>query len=415
MKHFYSCLLIINTLFGFAQTADSSVVEELILPIKKYPYLKVKAEYGALSNSLSAIELLDFVSQDYLDNDEKEELLSSIPSSLRFGYIRSMSAGYQEPGYDIFGAYKKGWGINVRNTYYNSARLSKDLLNLMFYGNKSYAGTTINIGDSKFETWYFSSIDYNFDVLLDTLLPLNLTVSIHSGHDHNFYGVKMASIYTEPQGAFLDMDLDYKTRDKEGASHPMAGLGLSVGAALEFPLNERSSFKFGISDFGIMYWNKGQVLNADSTFRFQGVYFSNIFDLNDSLRTYASDEYRSAFYYSDSKSYYRLMPFNISASYTYTPKKNKLFKEVFIGANYRYLAGYYPQLRGGGSIKTGHKQQLTTVLTVGGYTWAGLDVGYDFQIGRNWKVALAIHNINGLVIPVMSGGAFGTLAVQYRL
>lgn len=415
MKHFYACLFIFNTLFICAQSTDTTEALDIILPIKKYPYISANVEYGALSNSLSAMELLDFVSQDYLDNNEKEELLSSIPSSLRYAYLRSLSAGYHEPGYDIFGTYKKGWGISLRNTYYNSAKLSKDLLNLMFYGNKRYAGTTINIGDSKFETWYFSSIDYDFDVMIDSITPLQLTVSIHSGHDHNYYGVKMASIYTDPQGAYLDMDLDYKTRDKEGDSHPMAGIGLSVGAALDLPIREKGKLTLEVSDFGVMYWNKGNVLNADSTFRFEGVYFSNIFDLNDSLRNTVSDDYKSAFYYSDSKSYYKLMPFNISAIYTHRIDGYKLFREVFIGANYSYLAGYYPQLKAGGRIKTGHKQQLTAVLTAGGYTWAGLDVGYDFQIGRDWKFALAIHNLNGLVIPVMSGGAFGTISVQYRL
>lgn len=415
MKHFYSCLLIINVVFAFGQSSDTTEIDDVILPVKKYPYISAQVEYGALSNSLSAIELLDFVSQDFLDNDEKDELLASIPSSLRFGYIRSFSAGYKEPGYDIFGAYKKGWGIKVRNTYYNSAKLSKDLLNLMFYGNKPYAGSTINIGDSKFETWYFSSIDYNFDVLLDSVYPLQLTLSLHSGHDHNYYGVKMASVYTDPQGAYLDMDLDYKTRDKDGDAHPMAGLGVSIGAAIELPVKEKGSLQLSVSDFGAMYWNQGNVLNADSTFRFEGVYFSNIFDLNDSLRDNASDEYKSAFYYSDSRSYYRLMPFKVSATYTHKTDKYSWLPEVFVGANYRYLAGYYPQLRGGARIKTGRKQQLTAVATVGGYTWAGVDLGYNFQIGRDWKFALAIHNINGLVIPAMSGGAFGTVAVQYRL
>ncbi len=408
MKHLYSCLLICNVLLGFAQstdTANATELDDIILPVKKYPFISAKVEYGALSNSLSAIELLNFVSQDFLDNDEKEELLNSVPASLRFGYLRSFSAGYHEPGYNIFGAYKKGWGISVRNTYYNSARLNKDLLNLIFYGNKPYSGTTVNASNSRYETWY----------LLDTLLPLKITLSIHSGHDHSYYGVKKASIYTDPQGAYLDMDLDYKTRDKDGEAHPMAGIGASVGAAIDLPIKEKGSLNIAISDFGVMYWNKGSVLNADSAFRFEGVYFSNIFDLNDSIRDNASDDYTSAFYYGESKGYYRLMPFNLSATYTHRVEKNTWLREVFIGANYRYLAGYFPQLRGGARIKTAHKQQLTAVATVGGYTWAGLDVGYDFQIGRDWKFALAIHNINGLVIPVMSGGAFGTISVQYRL
>ena len=413
MKHFYSCLLLIVAFFAVGQNNDTTA-ENIIIPIKQYPYLRFEAGFGTLCNSLSTSELTGFVSDDFLDNSEKEELLGSIPSSLRYGYFRNISASYMEPGYPIYDVYKEGWGISIRNTYYNSARVSKDMLNLIFYGNKPYAGTTVNPGKSKTETWYFSSIDYHFDYEIDTLLPIHFTTSIHSGHFHNDYNVEMAKIYTEPIGEYLDMDLQYSTRNVT-KNAPIAGMGLSVGAEIELPVKEKGFLNLGVQDFGSMYWTNGEVLNVDSNFRFEGVYFDNIFDLNDSIRNSASDEYKNSFYYSDSKNYMRLMPFRLSATYRHKMDKQPWLNEVMLDANYRYLPGYYPQFRLGANIKTGHKQYLLAMVSAGGYTWTGLDLAYHVEVGYDWKIDIAIHNLNGLIIPVMSGGAYGTLGVSYRL
>ena len=415
MKHLYSCLLFIITIQGISQNQDSIPQEEVIIPRKQYPFLKVELGFGALSNSLSTVELADFVTDNFLDNEEKDQLLSSIPSALRYGYIRSYEGAYFEPGYSIYDVYKQGWGIGLRNTYYNSATLNKDMLNLMFYGNKPFAGTSVDAGKSALETWYFSSLDYHFEVMLDTLLPLKLTTSIHAGHNHRDYLINKAEIYTDSIGEYLDTDLDYSTQEANRGSFPLAGLGLSVSGAIELPIKKAGKLNLEVNDLGVMFWNNGEVLRVDSAFRFQGVYFDNIFDLNDSIREHATDEYRKALYYSESKNYLKLMPFQLSAMYTHSTQNSTWLREVFVGANYRYLPGYFPQLLTGATIKTGYKQRLTTTLTVGGYTWAGLDVGYYFEIGYDWKIALAIHNINGLIIPVMSGGTFGTLSVSYRL
>lgn len=413
MKHLYFCLLLLAAFFAVGQNADTTT-EDIILPVKQYPYLKIDAGFGALCNSLSTSELTGFVSDDFLDDDEKSELLNSIPSSLRYGYFRNISASYIEPGYAIFDVYKKGWGIGLRNTYYNSARISKDMLNLIFYGNKPYAGTTVNPGKSNTETWYFSSIDYHFDLLVDTLLPVYITTSIHTGHFHNDYNVKMAEIYTEPIGEYLDMNLNYSTKNTSSTA-PIAGMGLTVGAEIDLPVKDKGMLKLSVQDFGAMYWTNGEVLDVDSSFRFQGVYFDNLFDLNDSIRNSASEEYKNSFYYSDSKNYTRLMPFRLAASYRHKMDKQPWLNEIIAEANYRYLPGYFPQLRLGANIKTGHKQYLLAMLSAGGYTWAGLDLAYHLEVGYDWKVDIAIHNLNGLVIPVMSGGAYATLGVTYRL
>lgn len=415
MKHLYYCLILFSwSLTALAQTepSDSAVDAELNIT-KKRPYFKLEYGYGALCNSISTSELIKFTSNDFLQDEDKDELLNSINGSLRFGFARQISLSYQQPGYQILDIHKKGHGFAIRNNFYTSGNLSNDLLKLALYGNKPYEEQTLDLAGTKFETWYYTTLDYNFDVLLDSLLPIHLSVGINVGHDYNFYQVKKGSLYTGANGEFLDLDLDYRLRDRVLDTEPMAGLGISVGANTVLKINEKASLELAIQDFGFIYWNNGRMVDADSTFRFQGFEFSNVLDLSDSLTNSAVDEYEESFYYNEDGGYMRLTPFRLSATYLLKVKKGRL-KAISATADYRYLAGYYPRLALGAHITTGRKQQLLAQLTTGGYTLASLDLAYELTIARYWKLNLAITNFSGLVVPTISGGAFGVIGLSWE-
>ncbi len=370
--------------------------------------------FGALCNSVSLVELVNLVSSDFLDEQDKEDLLGSIHGPLRYGYSREIGFSYKQPGYRLLDIYKKGQGFSIKNKYYNSARISHDLLKMIFYGNKPYAGQTLNLGSSRYETWYYTTLDYQFDMMLDSLQPITLSVGINVGHDYNFYKVKTADLYTDPDGAYLDLDADYRLRDRILESQTMAGIGLSVGAATTYKLSKNTGLELEVEDLGFVVWSNGRSVDADSTFRFKGAEFDNIFDLNDSITSAARNEYEDEFYYNKTGSYLRLTPFRLRASYKYALEKRRL-KALSLTADYRYLAGYYPRLALGAHFKTGYKQMLLVQLTTGGYTLASLDLAYEFTIARDWRVNMAITNFSGLVIPVISGGAYGVIGLSYEL
>lgn len=414
MKHFYYCTILLWSClaFGQQQSTDSLYDDLQIQTIR--PYVKAEYGFGALCNSPSTSELLNFATSDFLQKEDKDQLMNSINGTLRYGYFSEFSITYRQPGYYILDFYKKGQGFSITNKYYNSARLSQDLLKLIFYGNKPYAGDTLNLAKSKYETWYYTTLDYHFDLKPDSLPAISFTAGLNIGHDYSFYDVKKADLYTDPEGAFLDMNLDYRLRDRTLDAQPIAGLGLAVGASTSFLLSEKSQLHLELKDLGVLYFTGGRSLDVDSTFRFQGVEFSNIFDLNDSLTKAAEDEYRETFYYNEEGGYARLTPFRIAATYFHQLSKGRL-TGISVSADYLYLAGYYPRLAVGAHLKTGYKQKLLAQLSTGGYNLASLDLAYEIKFARYWKFNLSITNFSALVVPVISGGAYGMVGLSYDL
>lgn len=414
MKQFYSCLLLFwgFVAMGQAEPSDSAIDAELFIKSKR-PYIFAEYGYGALCNSISTSELIKFTSKDFLTNEDKDNLLSSINGPLRFGFFREISVGYQKPGYRILDIYKKGHGFSIKNKFYTSAKLSNDLLKLALYGNKPYVNQTLDLGNTKYESWYYTTLDYNFDLMLDSLQPINISIGINVGHDYSLYKVNKGSLTTAPNGEYLDLDLDYRLRDRIIDTQPMAGLGLSAGASTTFKITPRSSLSLSVEDFGFIFFTSGEMLDADSTFRFRGLEFANVFDLSDSLTRRAQDEYEDEFYYNEDGNFTRFTPFRAEAAYYYK-MNNRRLNGLSLSADYRHLAGYYPRLALGAHFKTGYKQKLLAQITTGGYNLASLDLAYEITIARYWKLNLAITNFSGLVVPTISGGAYGMIGLSWE-
>lgn len=415
MKYIFPLIFL---LFGFSLSAQIMSRDTLpnldsLLTYKPNPYVKADVQFGVLANKISTNKIFNFISTDFLEDQDKADLLSDIHHSLRYGYFREISFSYHQPGYQVLDIYKRGQGFGIANKYFNSGRLSKDLLNIMFYGNKPYAGQMLELGPSSYETWYYTNLDYYFDVELDTV-PINMTVSIALGHDHLHYNARKADLYTDPDGAYLNTDLNYKLREKLGDAAPLEGLGVTIGAHTTYRFNKKWSADFSVEDFGIMRWNNGLVLDVDSTFKFRGFNFDNVFDINDSVRHRVEDNYRSTFLYKRKGGYVALTPFYAQLLIAKKTGK-KGIPTIFAGLDYRLLAGYLPKLSAGAIFKTGRQQRLTTSLSVGGFNMVSLNAAYALKLFRHWKLQLNIQNLDGLLVPVLPGGAVGYVGLQWEL
>lgn len=414
MKYLFSLILSTTLLSLAAQVEEDSIVSEILNVRKVRPYVEAEYGFGALSNRASTIEFIDFFSSDFLTKEDKEELLNSIDGTLRFGYLGHFKIGYYEPGYKALDIYKEGKGFSINYQYYNSGKLSPDLLKLMLYGNGPYANQTLNLGNTKYEVWNYTTLNYHFDLKLDSLPPINFTVGINVGHEYTFYKVWKGDLYTEQNGAYLDMDVDYRLRDRSNETEVIAGLGLNLGATTSFDLSKKEKLTIGVEDFGFILWTNGRMVDADSTFRFGGVDVGNVLTVTDSIFDAAKGAYQDAFYYNQSGEYARMTPFKVAATYIKKLNKGKL-DELVIEGQYRYLAGYYPKLSFGTVFKFGRRQHLNTALSVGGYNIGGIDVGYQWQFSRLWNLNLMVTNISGLLIPTLPGGAFGMIRLSYDL
>ena len=415
MKYYILFGLLLLAGASVAQSAeeDSLVNPELLLPQKTHPYIEASASFGAIAKGISTSRLLKFTSDDFLDQQEKNEFLNQTGTMLRYGVIQEAAVLYREPTYRVFDKVKTGYGLRIRNRYYNSARLDKNLLNLIFYGNKPYEDQELSLGKSAYETWYFTSMEYIFDVMIDSLQPLSLSVGMQIGHDHNHYKLAGGSLYTAPDGEYLDLQLDYQLRDQSSGTAAFSGLGIGLGAKTSFRLSAHSELQILAEDVGVMNWNSGNKLETDSSFRFVGISFNNIFDINDSLTNHKSDQYRKSFIFDRDDSYMSILPFFVETRYSH--KTSGKLEQWFISADYRYLSGYFPRLKFGAELDLGYDQSITGEISSGGYNWLSLNASYQIGFASDWHIQVALQNINGLLLPGSFGGALAYVGVSHEL
>lgn len=411
---------LIAAFFCFAMSygqSDSSTTKVRTRPA--YPhmngqtYLETEVNFQALSNQLSIVQINDLLNDDFLDQAEKEKLTGSITSPLRYGYFREFSLTYRIPPREIFDQVRPGQGFRIRNTYIQSARLDQTSLDLIFYGNKPYEDQTLKIGPAAYQTWYYSALDYLFDVRLDTLQSAEIGVGVILGHDHNSYRVGESSFYTAPDGEYLDADLNYSLRDQARESLALNGLGLALGFKTRFNLDDNKSLGISLADVGVMYWNRGYILDVDSAFRFTGGGFENILNITDSLTDNLTDQYREAFFYEKEGGYLTPMPFYVKADFRI--RRKKLLQELRFGADYRFLPGYFPRVFAGLDFMMNRSMLLQVEGSSGGYNLYRLDLGMKFRLGYNWEMIASIFNLNGLLVANEPGGAGAYLRLRYRI
>ncbi len=406
-----SLLLILLSSCGCMLAQDSDPDSLLAYNQPARPQLQLSATYGVLSSKLSLSDFLKASGRSYLDDDDKNGLLPA-GGPTRIGFQRQFSAGYEQPGYHSLGVYKPGYGFSIGNTYYNSGNLSEDLFKLLLFGNQPYEGETLDLGNSKAESWYYSYFSYGHELVIDSARSVRLSGNILVGHDHRYYKLSTAELYTAANGEYLDVDADYHLQEIE-SPNLLAGLGASFGVEGSFSLSKCTQLKAGIENLGVMLFTGSKEANVDSSFRFRGYVYSNLFDLSDSLSSAQGEEYRQRFLTLPRDSYLKLTPFNVALQLDF--KKDLLGRRAYLRGEYLYLAGFFPRLSAGLLYDFRNEQLLDIAISGGGFMGLGMNLAYQARIGTDLKLGLRINNISSLLLPFLAGGAQATAGISYQL
>ena len=251
-----------------------------------------------------------------------------------------------------------GFGINQRlevNSVFND-----NLLVLAYQGNKQFAGQTINIiprfnGIAFTEYYVAAASDFELGNTGITIRPA-VKLSYLSGQGNvNMSRDNSISLYTEPQGRYLDFGYNYSINASlgndslklEGNTFNIndknykigAGSGLGVDFAVRISPMKNLSFNLGIMDVGSIRFNK-QVVNMynHSSYRYEGqeLTFSENQNISlDSLANIAKPNYSYDAY--SAKLPTRLI-FSANYGMGYVPgKKEGYYKHQFSAI---YLQGF---------------------------------------------------------------------------
>ncbi len=409
MKQFVvTGLLLLVFYCGYAQRDTLSIKQIMALKAKP-PVAGISYELGGANSRVPFASLIDLALSDFLNEQQKDEILSRTGNGLRFGYWQSLDISYEQPAYYTLDAYTPGSYFHIENQLFTGSRLTDNGLRLFLNGNKQFAGQEVELGPSQFESWWYTNLKYRYEALLDSI-PYKLDVGIVVGHEYSAYDVRKASIFTESNGEYLDADLEYVIRETRSNSPiPFGGLGMATGFEISMPLRDQKyRLDFKIEDLGVVFWSGLEETRVDSAFRFRGANFESIFDLNDSLVAAERDRIQNGFFNGTTDGYAALMPFNVNFRFAKPCKDAKYLKELYALAEYRYLTAYIPRLGVGSLWHFNPRHILRGELTYGGFNTLALGVSYQLTLAERYRFTLGSQNILAWALPgIFTGSSVG--------
>lgn len=328
--------------FGFFVAIGVAQDFNKMSPLRK---IEFSGNYSLNSTVLNYNFLNGIYTGQFIDSDLKNSVQNKLgaynlmgaemnASALYFHSIAPRTSFFAGVGYDI------DLGI----------QFTDDLFNIIFYGNKEYAGKTADLQGTQVKFMQSQSLQFGFTKdWTDTLLlshRMQLGLSLIKGENLYDITVNSGNIFTQQTGEYIDITMkgDMYQSDTNNTGFD-AFNGLGAGLNLKYEVKKDSSYRilFEARNLGFMRWNNNTIHNSmDTTIRFEGIVIDNIFAIQDSTfnninaQSIAGDGLKAR-----KESHWMLLPITLHANYRqYLGAKNYLEGDI----TYKNWGTYIPKL-----------------------------------------------------------------------
>lgn len=388
------CLLIFTSLWqvGYSQInqfKDGSLPTDSTTSL----LVELNADRSDISNALNRSFLQKFAFGGFIDTDLKESVGERLESE-------NLYRGLMNPSLSIsvFPESKKfGYLFSYRYTNLINFDFSKDLFNLVFYGNAFFGNEIANLSKSYFRNEEFQSLSFG---LISKKSGSFLSIGIYDGID--FWNFKLgttafATDFLPVENEMLAQKTYLSTRDSEFTESSQNykpfgnGAGIGISGAYNFEKSDHS-FRVAFTDLGFIYWDDLSFRDTSGHYEFSGFNWrpgesgqlSNVVEtLVDSLIPASS-----------SVNEWILLPGYVEINY-YAPAKKRLFLSA--RALHYYGKDYYSEFSADLNVKYGNKNFIWLTAGVGDYSKYLLGLGTEFSFYERGVFRLGTRHILGFI------------------
>ncbi len=235
--------------------------------------------------------------------------------------------------------------IGYEHQHFLDSYFDEDLAKLLLQGNKQYAGQTIQIPDSRYYNNYFNQLKGGVGFRIgkgETIQHIAFTVGLNTGQNYDYIQVNNSSIYTHPDGDYLDISVNANTKISDtvwAEVYQINGLGLSTNLEYSFSKSNNFHFDVNLKNLGFINWNGNTFMGSvDTSFVFEGANMDTTSGQGDVPSDYSYNSLRSTIFKNpESGSFTDVLPMNARISI------GKYFSagKFYTGIN----ASYYPTLK----------------------------------------------------------------------
>jgi len=393
-----------SLIFGSSVALDSNSELFSIGPGFKFVY-KIDADYSFSSDAITNRLAKEYYRKGFISNSMKDDVSNNIFSSNKFAGEFNSSITIGQNLDTIFGLLKGSSFIRLSNRSFIHSNFNKDLFELYFRGNKNYADKKAELGPFLLKSYTYQQFSYGIERHFqknDKSYFWTAAFSVNIGQKYTSYDSPSASLYTAPDGTFLDVDLDLMIRTSDSAQSSLGafnGYGFSGSGMFIIKDEDQNAWTFSADNLGYIRWTKESAqIPVDSSFRFEGIDATDIFDFSNTIRKEITTD--SAYIQSfitdrRKKAFNDMLPLHLSASYSAQLQPGKLV--LVIGAEHILFSS--ARLRGYSELKYNFKRkhQLALNLSYGGYTFWNVGVAYNAQLGKSWVFRTGTDYLSAMI------------------
>lgn len=362
-------------------------------------YLLLQSDISVNSNAATNRFISAYAFGGYIDNEMKDEVQPRLRQVNRYGFeFNSSLTG--KVNKDSTMAFLAGLSLRQLNT----AVFSSDAFNLMFRGNKMFAGKTAHLTPLNFLSFDYQSIFLGLEKKQKNLKWWAGLAGIRGGNFRSI-NVERGLFYTGVDGAFVEADANFDIALSGGAPSAVSvshGTGLAAFAGADYTCGN-SQFGVSISDLGFIKWNNLKTYSGDSVYRFEGKEIKNILTIDDSLySSYTADSLTNEVGVAgnnEKKSYF--LPTRINLNYVYYGP-GKLF--FITGAEIVLNAGYLPRVYLRPVYRISKNIFAHVELAAGGYGRLDAEFGVAGYMGYGFSGFVNIFAAEAIIAPSRTSG-----------
>ncbi len=397
----FTCIIVL----AFSSNAQNN----FFTPDTVVNQLVINGYGGVASTGIPQNFMNKFLFPGFIDKALKDEASESLKNGNIFGgELTTDFHLYLQPG----SLTKNGfWGIGFGSNLEGNLNFSKDLFNLVFYGNQPYAGKNLNLDNTYFESVSYSYLDFTLGKSYDEVKGRSsywIDLGIVFGHNFTSFQLPTASIFTEISGNYLDIAI------KDGnmafsdtmTSSLVKGIGGKVNLNYSYTTNSLKLL-LQVKNIGGITWTSATSTDIDTTLRFEGIDVSNIFQLSDSVLNEVTSI--DSLLDSEKENSFVMLPINFNLYY-----KQQFGKlAIDVNARYRLFTNYNPYLRVGAYYKL---PIFTPGVTVayGGYGAAQVGINTELNFLKKLKIVLGTNNVLGAITPKVSTALDAYVGVKLK-
>ncbi len=286
MSHFkHRYIIFLGCLFCFHLQAQYNT--EFLNYSQTGRSLSMNLDFDAGSTGMSSSLVNKLVWGGYIDNALKKESSENLRARNNLG----INLNYNVNAF-FKGSRKFDFLIGVKNQELINATYSRDMYNLMFYGNQMYKGQTADLSDCSVNALRFQEVKIGAMLNhVDSLGKVGISVSFIKGEQLFYIKTgKSSGLYTSADGSEILLNSNFNMAlsdpDRKGLKR-LNGIGASADIYFETTyksgLGKKSVLIVNGNNLGFIHWQNNSVqYSSDSVFKYTGYNVKSIFDLKDS-------------------------------------------------------------------------------------------------------------------------------------